>query len=85
MKILERYGVELPHSSNAQSDMGMPVEYEQAKPGDLVFYDHGSGTVNHVAMYIGNGQIVHASNSRDGIKISDIYYSNPVCIKRFIQ
>lgn len=45
------------------------------QPGDLVFYDHGTGSVQHVALYIGNNQIVHASTSRTGIIVANINYS----------
>jgi cell wall-associated NlpC family hydrolase len=51
-------GVALPHSSRAQSGLGVPVAYADLRPGDLVFF---YSPVSHVAMYIGNGQIVHAS------------------------
>ena len=49
------------------------------RPGDLIFYGSGS-RINHVAMYIGDGQIVHASNERNGILISNWTYRNPVKI-----
>ncbi len=52
---------------------------DQMQPGDLIFYGGGSG-INHVAMYIGNGQIVHASTESTGIKLSDWNYRNPVKI-----
>ena len=54
-----------------------PIEPEEARPGDLIFYTNRKGTVNHVAMYIGNGQIVHAASRRSGIKISTWNYRNP--------
>ncbi len=83
MKILGRYGVSLPHSSRSQSGMGKKVNGDTIQPGDLVFYGTG-GSVNHVAIYIGNGQIVHASNKRDGIKISNMYYRNPITMRSFL-
>lgn len=83
MQILGRYGVSLPHSSRAQSGMGRKVDGSSIQPGDLVFYGSG-GRVNHVAIYIGNGQIVHASNKRDGIKISNMYYRNPITMRSFL-
>ena len=46
-------------------------------PGDLIFYTNSKGVVNHVAMYIGNGQIVHAASRKSGIKISTWNYRNP--------
>lgn len=72
-------GVGLPHSSGAQSGAGIPVSAEQMRPGDLIFYGNGS-RINHVAMYIGNGQIVHASTYETGIKISNWNYRPPVKI-----
>lgn len=82
MSIFAKYGVYLPHSSAAQSGMGRAVSAGEAQPGDLFFYGSGSH-VSHVAIYIGNGQIVHASSARTGIKISNAYYRSPICVKRF--
>ena len=84
MKIYEKYGIYLPHSSSAQSGYGTRVNASEAKPGDLFFYGSGSG-INHVAMYIGNGQVVHASSARTGIKISNAFYRTPICVTRLIN
>ena len=70
MQVYAKYGVYLPHSSRAQ-------------PGDLFFYGSG-GSINHVAIYIGGGQVVHASNHRDGIKISNAYYRTPICVVSYL-
>lgn len=72
-------GVPMSRSSTAQSHQGVPVSADQMQPGDLIFYGGGS-SINHVAMYIGNGQIVHASTESTGIKVSDWNYRNPVRI-----
>lgn len=72
-------GVELAHSSSGQSGQGRVISASEIRPGDLVFYGSGS-RINHVAMYIGNGQIVHASNERNGILVSDWMYRKPVKI-----
>lgn len=72
-------GVELPHSSRGQSGYGRAVSAAEIRPGDLVFYGSGS-RINHVALYIGDGQVVHASNERNGIRISNWRYRNPVKI-----
>lgn len=72
-------GVALPHNSGAQSGYGTQVGADQMRPGDLIFYGNGK-RINHVAMYIGNGQIVHASTYKTGIKISAWNYRNPVKI-----
>lgn len=77
-------GVSLSHSSRAQSGEGRSISYSEAKPGDLIFYG-GKGYINHVAMYIGNGQIVHASTERTGIKVSDANYRTPVKVVRVLN
>ena len=83
MRILGKYGVSLPHSSKAQPSCGTKISASEAKPGDLFFYGSGR-SISHVAIYIGNGQIVHASNKRDGIKVSNAYYRNPICVTRYL-
>lgn len=62
---------------------GTQISVDQLRPGDLVFY--GSGEVEHVAMYIGNGQIVHASTSRTGIITANLYYRTPYGAVRIIN
>ena len=83
MRILGKYGISLPHSSKAQPSYGTKISASEAKPGDLFFYGSGR-SISHVAVYIGNGQIVHASNKRDGIKVSNAYYRNPICVARYL-
>ncbi len=81
MQIMAKYGVYLSHSSRAQANEGTKVSTSELKPGDLIFYGKG-GRINHVAIYIGGGQIVHASNKRDGIKISNYMYRSPIkCVR----
>lgn len=82
MRIYEHFGYSLPRTSAAQAGATKTVSSGDVRPGDLFFY--GSGGVSHVAMYIGNGQIIHASNPRTGIKISAAYYRTPVKIGRVI-
>lgn len=84
LSIFKKYGFSLPHSSVAQSQMGSKVSLAEAKAGDLVFYSNGS-RVNHVAIYIGNGQVVHASNPRTGIRISAVGYRTIHSIRRIIN
>lgn len=84
MKIYAQYGVYLPHSSRAQPSYGKKVSASEAQPGDLFFYGNG-GSINHVAMYIGNGQVVHASNKKDGIKVSNAFYRKPICVSRYLK
>ena len=71
--------ISLPHSSKGQSSYGRQVSEDEMQPGDLLFYS-GSGGINHVALYIGDGQIVHASTEKTGIKTSPYDYRTPVKI-----
>ena len=81
LSIFAKYGVYLPHSSKAQANCGTRISASEAKPGDLFFYGSGS-SISHVAIYIGNGQIVHASSKKTGIKISNAFYRSPICVTR---
>lgn len=81
MRIYEHFGYYLPRTSREQAAATRSVSSSEVQVGDLFFYGSGS-TVNHVALYIGGGQIIHASNSRDGIKISSAYYRQPLKIGR---
>lgn len=83
MQVYAKYGVYLPHSSRAQPGCGKRISASEAQPGDLFFYGSG-GSINHVAIYIGGGQVVHASNHRDGIKISNAYYRTPICVVSYL-
>lgn len=80
MGVYAHFGYSLPRTSGAQAAATRTVSPGSEQVGDLFFY--GSGSVSHVALYIGNGQIIHASNHRDGIKISSAYYRKPIKIGR---
>lgn len=82
LSVYAHFGYSLPHSAAAQCSMTRKVS--DPKPGDLFFYSNGS-RVNHVAMYIGSGMVIHASNPSDGIKISNAYYRSPVKIGRVMN
>ena len=84
MQVYARYGVGLPHHAASQSAYGKRISASEAKPGDLFFYGSGS-SISHVGIYIGNGQIVHASNARTGIKISNAYYRTPICVISYLN
>ena len=84
LSIFSHYGISLPHSSRAQANCGTTISTSELLPGDLVFYGNGSG-INHVALYVGGGQVVHASNARVGITISSVNYRTPVKAVRLIQ
>ena len=64
-------GIYLPHSSSMQSTMGVPVSYSSLEPGDLVFF---YSPISHVAMYIGNGEIVTAPHTGDVVKVTELAY-----------
>lgn len=70
--VFKNFGYSLPRTAASQAGAGVQVSLSDLQPGDLLFY-HGFG---HVAIYIGNGQVVHASNAQTGIKISQYNYSN---------
>lgn len=83
--VYKNFGYSLPRTCTPQSKVGTPVSIAALAPGDLVFYDHGTGSCEHVGIYIGNGQIVHASNRRTGIKISNVNYSTPFKACRIVN
>ncbi len=84
LSVFKKYGVTLPHSSRAQANCGTTIKVSEAKPGDLIFYGKGK-TINHVAIYIGGGQVIHASNPRTGIRISKVSYRSPFKAVRILQ
>lgn len=77
--MLNGAGVSLPRTSRGQANAGPAVSPEQMQPGDLICYGSGR-SINHVGMYIGNGQIIHASTESTGVKISPWNYRTPVKI-----
>lgn len=82
MKIYENFGYSLPHSSRSQANYGSYVSINNLQPGDLIFYGY-NGSISHVAIYIGNSQIVHASTNTGGIKIAN-YKIMPIITARRI-
>lgn len=84
LSVFKNFGISLPRTSGSQASAGRSVSSGQMRPGDLIFYANSSGTVNHVAIYIGNGQVVHASSAKTGIKISTWNYRNYVKIVNVI-
>lgn len=78
MAVYQNFGISLPRSSYAQSTAGRGVSYSEARPGDVIYYG------GHVGIYIGNGQIVHASTERTGIKITSATYRSIITVRRFV-
>lgn len=86
-QVMAKFGYSISRTSSSQSGDGRAVSTSNLRAGDLVFYGNG-GSIDHVALYIGGGQVVHASNSapypRGGIKISNVNYRTPICARRII-
>ncbi|MBS7007924.1 C40 family peptidase [Anaerostipes sp.] len=87
-QVLGHFGYSISRTSSSQANDGRTISISNVRPGDLLFYKRG-GRINHVTMYIGNGQVVHASNSapypRGGIKVSSIGYRTPCKAVRIIN
>ncbi len=82
MKVFEQFGYNLPHSSRNQASMGTYISIDAIDIGDLIFYGY-NGSISHVAIYIGNGQIIHATTNNGGIKIAN-YQMMPIITARRI-
>ena len=83
MSVFANFGYSLPRVAAAQCDASTKKDISQLEPGDLVFY--GNGYIDHVALYIGDGKIIHASNAATGIKISDYDYEQPAAVGTFME
>lgn len=77
-------GKNLLRNSTSQYTQGNERNSENMQAGDLLFYGNGK-RINHVALYIGNGKVIHSSNERTGVKISPWNYRNPVGIKSILD
>jgi len=82
--VFERFGYSLARQSREQAKHGKKISTSELQPGDLIFYAR-NGTVNHVALYIGDGKIVHAANSKQGIITSKYNYRDIYCIRNIID
>ena len=84
MRIYEHFGYSIGRSSRDQAAGGRSINLSDAKPGDLLFYASGD-YINHVAMYIGDGKIIHASSTTTGIIISQANYRTPCKVVSFLD
>ena len=84
MSVYAHFGYGLSRTAAAQAGNGTEVSFGSLQPGDLIFYNNGGG-IGHVALYIGNGQVVHASSAKTGIKVSAYNYRKPCKAVRIIR
>lgn len=84
LSVYKKFGVKLPHFTGSQAKLGTKIKTADLLPGDLIFYSK-NGTINHVAIYIGGGQVIHASSPETGIKISKYNYRTPAKCVRLLQ
>lgn len=85
LSVFKKFGVSLPHYSGAQANSGTKITAGELQPGDLVFYANSGGTINHVALYIGGGRVVHASSPTQGIRTDKYNYRTPCKYVRILQ
>ena len=83
--IYKEFGVTLSRAVKGQVGNGKYVRKSDLKKGDLVFYGKGNGSVSHVGIYMGNGQVIHESNPRDGVKISSVNMMHYITARRVIN
>lgn len=83
MSVFKEFGYDLPRVAAAQYDASTKKDLSELEVGDLLFY--GGYGISHVAIYIGNEQIVHASTSASGIKISNYNYEAPVGVGTYLK
>uniref|UniRef100_UPI0040573C4D C40 family peptidase n=1 Tax=Acetatifactor sp. TaxID=1872090 RepID=UPI0040573C4D len=77
ISVYKKYGIDLPHSSYAIAELGEEVNFAEIRDGDIVCYD------GHVGIYVGENMVVHASNPRNGVVLENMYYREPITIRRF--
>lgn len=83
--VYKHFGISLPRSSSAQAGVGVKVSFNSLEPGDLVFYKSGKSKIGHVAIYIGNGKIVHSQTPKDGIGIDGVNVMTKVTARRVVK
>jgi len=76
-------GVKLPRSSRDQNRIGEDIDLDEAQPGDLLFYSFGGGSIDHVAIYLGDGQAVHAPASGRQVIVAPV--AQKYWMKKFVE
>ena len=84
MAVFANFGVSLPHYAASQLSCGTQVSIDSLAPGDLVFFSSTGGEIDHVAIYVGGGSIVHAANSKSGICYGSLNWMTPVAACRVV-
>jgi cell wall-associated NlpC family hydrolase len=82
--VFKDQGIYIPRTSRTQATSGKTISVKNIKPGDLVFYAT-NGRVDHVALYIGNGKVIHASTPKTGVRITKLYYRKPYKVVDYIK
>lgn len=70
--VYSRVGINISRSTSTQIFDGLPISYSDAEPGDILLWGYGDGNISHSALYIGNGQMIHAANPSQGVILSDV-------------
>ncbi len=81
--VYRKFGVNLPRVSRAQATVGTKVAYSNLQAGDLVFF--GSGSISHVGIYIGGGNMIHSPRPGKSVEISTMKYHNFITARRFLN
>lgn len=82
--VFKHFDIKLPRTASSQAKVGKKVSFSELEPGDLVFYSNGGSRISHVAIYIGNGKIVHAQTPRLGIGITAYKIMTRVTARRVV-
>ncbi len=82
--VFEDFGIYVPRTSRAQASSGRRISMSDIRPGDLIFY-RKNGVINHVALYIGNGKVIGAKSSGEGIRITRYNYRTPYKAVRYVN
>ncbi len=85
MSVFKHFGINIPRTASSQANVGVKVSFNSLQPGDLVFYSNGSSRISHVAIYIGNGKIVHARTPKEGIGINSVNIMIKVTARRVVK